>query len=316
MLRYSGEVEAADELESAMPAHTLEWRDQLLDGMDVDVSDPATFLSAASRIEQLYHQAKDRDAVVNWERVDAAAPTAQDPAEADLEMQWVRDRFTETYLADWSRNSLHLEYRYLHGEHPAPCKPSRMTERYVDRADLAAAIADLATDRAISIVGDADVHVVTAGRMIREGRRASAAAIFESLSALNPFDSKALNNWGFCIAPDDPARALELFERSAQLGFRDRPIGVGNRMFVLARLGRSLSALALAEKWWHSKAASMKDGVATMWKVGQEPPVLEKYAEAREYVALLAADLAERAGDAELASEWAQRSRCLPEKSG
>jgi hypothetical protein len=135
-----------------------------------------------------------------------AAPLAEDG--------WITDRFTATYLHEWDRRSLELEWNFLHGRAPAPCSQAAMRTRSIAEPDLAEAIANSVTeDRPTR--GQFS-HSVTVGALIERaaeltsaGRRSVAASLFDAVRVADPRNAEAHNNWAFCVLPDDPALALE-----------------------------------------------------------------------------------------------------------
>ncbi|MFN8149098.1 MAG: hypothetical protein U0R76_16750 [Candidatus Nanopelagicales bacterium] len=165
---------------------------------------------------------------------------------------WLVDRFCETYLAEWHRLSLGLEWNYLHSFQTGCCPPQVMAERRVSQPDLAVAIADLAVaewsdeedeqEDAVRV----DRFTPIAIEQLRSGDRASALAIYELLVDMQPTSSVAQNNFGFCLIPDDPARALEHLETAERLGYEDA-VNLANQILCLRLLGRSDEAAAKAE---------------------------------------------------------------------
>ncbi len=73
------------------------------------------------------------DDLVNWRP--PSSPSEDDslvmpPQSDDL---WVTERFTKTYLSQWSVPALRSEWKYLHGKNPSPCHPNEMRGRVVRR---------------------------------------------------------------------------------------------------------------------------------------------------------------------------------------
>jgi hypothetical protein len=164
---------------------------------------------------------------------------------------WLIDRCTETYLSSWRFSSLREEWRYLHGQREAPCAPKDAACRKVDEVELARLLADRAASAkepsTRHIASPAPHYVELALKLLADGRRTTAAAIFEAASTLAPHDAELVNNWAFCLIPDDPARALELLDRAANLGFASALTLAGNRLYCLMKLGRYSTGLAYAE---------------------------------------------------------------------
>jgi len=153
--------------------------------------------------------------------------------------------------------------------------------------------------------------------MLREGRRQSAAAIFEAIARVSPGDAAAHNNFGFCLLPDDPGKALEELETAASLGMASRGTNVGNRMLALCRLDRTVSALALAEEYFEGGAdRETANRPAFMWSFELDDPKLLEVGDVAVYVAELAAHSSVSAGDAQLGARWSDRAARARKRNG
>ena len=199
--------------------------------------------------------------------------------EAEKDGVWVFDRFTATYLADWSSPSLRKEWLYLHGQYPAPCLSLEMRVRQIPQDKLAAEMADRFSrpKRAHHL---ANSMVTPAVDFLEEGRRVEAAALFEAAVRIDPNDPDALNNLGFCLLPDRPKRALELFDKAIETGFRDIDVTNANRMLALVILGRWTSALDLATADIRRYADSEAPVALVLWDIdsvieGGDPRLLK-----------------------------------------
>jgi hypothetical protein len=253
------------------------------------------------------------EAVVNWipPNPDEFARLDENLAiEGDGPQKWVSDRFLEAYLSDWQQSSLNLEWRYSHGECVAPCHAKEMRERSIDEVSLAKAIADRAVSdedrRAAVPLGHQYVRLAL--DLLREGRREQAAAIFRAVTEVDPRRAEAHNNYGFCILPDDPSRALTAFDAAARLGWEWSPISISNRMVAYVELGKFTTALDLADEvfakyddlpatpgWLWSRSAPMSD------------PKLDDVQDSRAYIVKVAMEAAERSGDDQLIRLWKAR---------
>lgn len=228
--------------------------------------------------------------------------------------RWLIDRFTQTYPADWSLSSLKLEWQYLHGERSAPCSRPAMRSRQVDKNQLAQAIATRSMDQQSAGLGEptADALVPRAIALLEQGKRRAAAGLFEVARVLVPNDPSVHNNYGFCLLPDDPQRALQAFDRAMELGRRDT-ILVANQVCALGRLGRWASALERAQlvvdEWEMVPRRS-----AWMWEPSSsyaEEPKLVLQDDVRLYVLRLALTVAEWSGDADHIARWRSISERL-----
>ncbi len=254
------------------------------------------------------------DALVRWSAptsdVESASLTVA--SERANESQWVMDRFLLTYLHDWDTASLHLEWKYVHGQYAAPCAPSEMTSRVVDEGTLARTIADRAIadgPRDPSLAASRLVR--PAVRFLEEGRRASAAALFEAAVEIQPEDPDANNNLGFCLLPDRPEDALASLDAAEALGPTDPLINAANRVVCLARLGHVTSAIDLAEAVLSDRPDETGPSFAWLWSLpevirGAEPTLIE-VDDIYAYVIDAACVIAEVTGDPTLLARWGPR---------
>ena len=167
-------------------------------------------------------------------------------AEPDEDGLWIVERFTRTYVEEWSLATLRKEWLYLHGQHHSPCNPLDMSVREVPETKLAMVMADrLATDTPPR-PQLAHLLVEPAVNFLNEGRRLEAAALFEAAVRREPHSPEALNNLGFCLLPDDPGLALEYLNKAVATGKGDIELINVNRLLALASIGRRTSALDLA----------------------------------------------------------------------
>lgn len=212
----------------------------------------------------------DADDLLNW------TPAEQDPSDSptdlpnlhiDDEAAWLIERFTATYLDQWSTPALRMEWLYLHGQIAGPCSSNDMRSREVEETALAKELADrFAADTAAG-PGLAMRLVEPAIRFIGEGRRTEAAALFEAAAFHEPRSFRALNNLGFCLLPDDPARALHFFDRAIATGDADVEVAQVNHVLALAVLGRHTSAIDSAEAFLKQYSVVRQNFSAWLWDV-------------------------------------------------
>ena len=179
---------------------------------------------------------------------------------------WITERFTKTYLGEWSVAALRSEWRYLHGQHLPPCDPSEMKVREISANDLAKVMADrLGADRRPSerLI---DMLVRPAVKFLEDDRRTEAAALFEAALRLDPRNANALNNLGFCLLPDDPEQALRHLDAAIDTGSADMEISNANRVLALALLGRWTSACDLAAAHLSRHGDSSARGPVWLWE--------------------------------------------------
>ncbi|WP_448625908.1 hypothetical protein [Geodermatophilus sp. URMC 64] len=189
---------------------------------------------------------------------------------------WLVERFTETYLEDWTTDSLEMEWGYLHSEHPGCCPPEAMRERPTDVTDVARLLADRHhqewKQRPTSIVDrqfSATDFTRAAAENLAAGRQDAAAAILAAVLRLSPDSPEANNNYGFCILPTDVARSLGHLEKAAtNISEAVELTNAANRVLALHLLGRDDEARALAE---HALALPTKATPSYLWTHGSGP---------------------------------------------
>jgi hypothetical protein len=235
--------------------------------------------------------------------------------------RWLVDRFTQTYLNNWAKRSLYLEWRYLHAELVAPCSSVEMRQRRIADGDVSKAIASrVAPVKKDRSVGDSDEIgpreapglsidqlVTAAADFLEAGRRSAAAALFEAAKRDNPDNAEIRNNYGFCILPDNPEGGLQEIHAAEELGFTPRSVNLANRMYGLFRLQRYASALEVAERLF-----AEDDHEAWLWDWRKDPEnTTILMVNARPYGVQFALDIAQATGDSSQATLWAARVEAL-----
>ncbi len=245
------------------------------------------------------------DDLVNWQ-----VPAIDDFLSYDLGREfaikaecrrpvWLIDRFTETYLRDWNIDSLRLEWRYQQGSEEAPCSVREMAARFIDVNDLARTLAQAtanpASERLPAIKG-------TAIRLLMNGSRKTAAAMFDAARQDNWDDPELQNDYGFCILPDEPSEALKALELAAKLGFA-RTVNTCNRVLALFMLGRHATALEVAdqaiERW-----SDLDLEPSFLWDFRASEPKLLTRVSPRWYLLDIATYVADASKDQLVAARW------------
>jgi hypothetical protein len=234
--------------------------------------------------------------------------------------QWITDRCLDTYLHDWVPSSLRLEWMYLHGQTPAPISKADMATRSVPIDELARELANRSVQgdhfRQDGLAVRTSELVVPAVRFLEQGQRDLAAALFQAIVDVRPSDPEAQNNLGFCLAPDDPERALRHLDCVKASG-TSQTLSAVNRVACLGRVGRFTAALDLVGDLL-SDADLPWPFSSYLWSpreiVDGSEPSLVKVTNVVAYVRDLAAAVAEATGDAELMAKWPHGS--LPEPDG
>ncbi len=238
---------------------------------------------------------------------------------------WLVDRFTRPYLNDWSTFSLKAEWKYAHAEKLPPCNRKEMKERRIDPDELDRAIAhrivaaddneddegiEVAVER-VELKIDANLYAPVALKLLNNGEREAATALFEAAVALNDSDATAYNNLGFCLLPDHPKEALVALERAADLSFSNRLLNAANRLHGLAALGRYSSALELASKCyseWRDLIVGVGSGYLWDFSAPASAPILRDVENIPLYVVALIRHAATLTGDEAIAEEWLRRT--------
>ena len=260
---------------------------------DPDNADAA--LNSLMRATLAWSQSASLEEIIGW-----IPPTNLETAENGTidvvtgAANWLFDRFTVTYLDDWSTASLRCEWQYLHGEVDTPWPRHLTKARRMAEPQLASAMAD----RLLRVHDRHRTHlhhfsltdqlVGPALDFLGVGRRIEAAALFEAAIRHDSDDAQAHNNLAFCLLPDSPEAAVSLLQRAIELGgpqFRHFKV---NCILALAHAGRYTSALSLAHEFLLSTSTPVKHDKWHMWKVegvlGGDEPCIEEYDDLIEYV--------------------------------
>jgi hypothetical protein len=162
---------------------------------------------------------------------------------------WLCDRFTKTYMHDWSDAGLHLEWLYVHGSQEGCSLPRQMAVRKIEADGIARELAHRSSGswrqagspetRSFQATDFTDIAI----EKLRAGQSVAAASIYEGLYALSPDNVDIANNLGFCLVPHDLKRALEMLDRAWSMSGRRNLVTLANRIFVLCRSGRTDDAL-------------------------------------------------------------------------
>ncbi|MER7211394.1 hypothetical protein ABT340_30450 [Streptosporangium sp. NPDC000239] len=242
--------------------------------------------------------------------------------------RWMIDYFSKTFYREWTTESLHLTHRWLQGFEGPPCSPELMDDRRIDPGTLAFEIADRAAskdDRGShkvslrrvspargkeaaalvmgSLAGEMRRHAVG---LLRQGRTKEAAALFEFGVKGAPDNAELYNDWGFCLIPVEPHRALKLLIEAQALGYFFKPLNIYNQMCCLVSLGRHQAALSLAANSWDSvRACPPRCG--NIWRLDGFSWALEHTKNVCREVADLAVSVATRHGRHDQVKIWSER---------
>lgn len=261
----------------------------------------AVWVTTAPLADVVAWTAPSVDGFVDEVPEDRAEPTKE---QRDRQ-RWLVDRFTVAYYDEWSRDSRHLEFRWLRNDVDPPCAASVMDVRERREDDLAKTIAVAAVTAPVG----PEQHLTSLRQkgveLLAGGRRAAAAAVFEAVRELDWDLPEPHNNYGFALLPDSPEEALKALRLAKDFGYT-LTVNTANQALALALLGRDDDVLALAEAFLAGFEAEDADD-AMLWDPASAlagEPVLEDLVSPRAYVLEVAALVAERAGDTAGADRW------------
>lgn len=246
------------------------------------------------------------DDVLRWTPPAELPPAAERQPESDgKEFLWFVERFTKTYLSDWADESLALEYRYvLENWRPMHLPSELLLERDIKAEKVCHEISTRAVHgRSTDPVAQL-VLVERALEAIREQRRDVAAAIFTAARTIEPNDASLANNHGFCLIPDEPAKAISVLAEARSLG-SDNLLNFANTAAAYLVLGDPKGALQVCDE---ARAFGLtKTHVAWLWclPIEGEPAVSE--VRPATYICDLAIAAATSLGDEPLAESWRTR---------
>lgn len=243
------------------------------------------------------------DDVINWRtRPDVIG----DPVENDGTALWVLERFSLTFLDEWSFDSLRHEYRYARGDSLVGVPRMEMLSRVVDLTEVSKHIAE----RSVEAKGAEQLAQIKrqAILLLNDARRLEAASLFDAVRILEPNNSEAHNNYAFCLTLDEPETALEALQQSARLEQVPFAINRINQVVVLHRLGRDREALAMAEATYREHKTSLSAQQATLWDGFTDPegPTLA-HVNGLAYLCERGVEIADRIGDGAQAAIWESR---------
>lgn len=244
----------------------------------------------------------------------STAGSAANEAKIRHQYRWLVDRFTQTYLANWSLSSLYLEYRWQKDLDPACFPTVIMKDRSISFHDLTAEIAhravldgEASSDAPPSttfLMGELESHAFT---LLRDGKFSEAATLFNFAVRQWQNDPRAYNNLGFCLIPEDPPQALEYLNSAARMGYEPCAINAYNKMCCHLKMYQPRIALAVAEEFWEARP----DGPETtgvIWRVADGRWRLEQGAHVRAAIVEMAISITEAHGGEDDRNLWRGRA--------
>ncbi|MEU5994900.1 hypothetical protein ABZ806_38490 [Spirillospora sp. NPDC047418] len=287
--------------------HAARWR-AFFRGDACDAISPGGYIEAiwlgktARRLNAWLETAPLED-VLRWTPPEAwPEPGSAEPADEETKhWTWVVDRFTQTYLAEWSSESLKREYRYLAGAWSPGLPHALLAERELSREDVATALAD----RAVADDDAVDPATMTsltgqAVALLEEGQRKAAAALLDGARRLRPSDLTLQQNHAFCILVDEPEKARAAFMNALARDTRRPEVALCNLALTEALLGNVQAAFDACELAYTTASYA---GTVYLWVQGGDGWSVEN-TDVRRWAAHLGAELEQSRG---VTGRWAQR---------
>lgn len=228
---------------------------------------------------------------------------------SEKEFLWFVERFTKTYLSDWSDESLALEYKYvLEQWRPRHLPSELLMERDIKSEKICQEISGRAVHGKKTDPFALAVLVERALEAIDEERRDVAAAIFTAARTIEPNDPSLANNLGFCLIPDDPVKALEILTEARSLG-QESILNFANTVAAHVVLGDLESALRICDE---ARAFGLRNTqVAWLWRLPLEGEPQVSEVGPASYICDLAILAASTLGNETLADSWRTRQGYL-----
>lgn len=230
------------------------------------------------------------------------------------EYAWFVERFTKTYLTEWTDASLALEYRYvLEGWHPQSLPSELLLERELGAAKVCHEISRRTVHGRPRDHEAKNALVERALEAIDKQRRDIAAAIFTSARTLDPDDAMIANNLGFCMIPDQPGEAIKVLAEARALGEQGL-LNIANLAaahYLLGDFQGALSACSDALEIGLEESDS-----AWLWPIPlpDEPTVVQ--AGVAAYICDIALLAASGSGDMQIGEAWKTRREYVLTASG
>jgi hypothetical protein len=303
-------LERSDGPESSWE-HLDQWRAVFEEGPDEQSPHggyiwAALYGSLASRLDAWIESAPIED-VLLWRPPQAQialSETGMTDAEAEP-WQWIVERFTKTYLGDWSLAALKREYSFVQGAWIPDFPTMLLAERSETSEKVAAALADRA------IVSDDEIDPSTmrafvdqAVVLLADGQRTAAAAIFEAARAIKPADMDAQNNYAFCILPDRPDQARTLLKDLLDRGAPSPPVTWCNLALAESLLEHTDTALEACKHAYEAEDGGYR---VHLWQRRDDDWVVE-YVSPRSWAIRFGAQIEASTG---ATGPWAERLKSL-----
>lgn len=304
--------------EDAQPINVAGWRSAL--GVEEGLAKPddlSALLGHAASMIGAWIVSAPFDSLVRLEPVPkealAAWATAVDEstrAAAEVYV-WLVDRSIEADVEKWSTSSLKLEYRYSVLGEALEAPEAFLAISSTEPNGLAHALA------ARVIREETDHHQAEwaallsavqkqAKGLLRQGRCAEAAALFDFLVGRNPGDPALRNNLAFCLVTSNPADATEHLRDAQRMGFEPKSLLLYNRACCATTEALKREVLFDANRHWVADLEPVPVGAFIWRRIGGEYFPGDVF-DVRIDLARAAAGLAFELGELDRAQVWGTR---------
>lgn len=242
-------------------------------------------------------------------------PSRENPEPSDdltADYRWIKDRLSADSLDTWGLSSLTREYKWLRGQSTSLNLPEAvLTENPATAEAVAMEIVDrnVLQGQPMSTLAPMTHQVQKqAKEFLYAERYSEAAALFEFMCAQGWMpETLCHNNRGFCLIPVDPRGGLRFLQRAASRGFSPFAVNTHNQMCCMLALDDPGALRDVAERYWCEHFEDGEAISATLWARKGDRWVLTHTPDARECIATLALDVAQREAWSELNdgnSDW------------
>lgn len=286
-----------------------QWR-EFFEKDGIGDASPGRYISAAmygqtARRLNAWLESADLDDILRWRWPESHVnpyPMESFDEEAEL-WTWVVERFTETYLENWSFTSLQCEYRYLRGGWIPDIPEEIMADRAETHERVAAALADRTLVREdVTDPATLSSLVYQSLSLIEDGQRREAAALWDAARRLRSNDLRALQNFGFCITIDEPSEARSVFTDVLARGITSPEIPLCNLALAELLLNDTEAALRTCEQAY---AAASERSTAPLWVRSENGKWIAQQVSLRRWVVHLGTEIEKSLGRTQ--GVWAER---------
>lgn len=224
---------------------------------------------------------------------------------------WLCDRYLCGELRRWSTTSLHMEYRFIHGDGIDAFSQKALEPVNINENDLNAVIAE----RAVLSTNTTDQvsfeqFFEFSKQYLKDGCYRDAAALFDFYLSMHPQSSNALNSKGFCLIPDSPNKAESIIHSAQIRGFRFAALSTYNLCCCQYLQHDFESALRTADNYLRHLYNTSKDSrtiySALIWQINGQECHLHDTTDVRRDLATLCIQISQLINDNERLQRWTE----------